>query len=209
MERLLLINFEKDSDNIYIGFEPQVFNDAINGIGHLIIGWRKDKKIDVCHQKSLHPDPSKYNIAGAGLNEMIMVEMDKAVFIVNDYGVQAHYQFHDILNRKVEIKINEKNSAKRKPFGLLAPMGDAATHPEALPLIFLQDFYFVRKDHTELKLSIDNRSHIPDLLPMRMDGEKMTFIRYSPKPLIITLNTAFNGNLKSFELIPGMKYFEK
>jgi hypothetical protein len=38
MERLLLVNFEKDPDTIYIGFEPQVFDDPINGRGHLVIG---------------------------------------------------------------------------------------------------------------------------------------------------------------------------
>lgn len=39
MSRLLLVNFEKDPDTVYVGFEPQVFDDADHGKGHLVIGW--------------------------------------------------------------------------------------------------------------------------------------------------------------------------
>ncbi len=209
MERLLLVNFEKDPDSVYVGFEPQVFNDEINGVGHLVIGWRTDEKIDVYHEKSLNPDPSKYDIAGAGLNKMIAVDMKQAFYQVNDFGVQAHYKFADISGREVEIVISEKNSRKRKPFGLLAPMGDAATNPSSLPLVMLQDFYFVRKNHTAIKVKINNKSHKPDELPIRMDREKMTFARYSPKPLIATINPAYDGELETLELETGQRTFEK
>jgi hypothetical protein len=208
MEKLLLVNFEKDPDSIYVGFEPQVFNDAINGAGHLVIGWRKDKKIDVYHQKSLNPDSSKYNIAGAGLNRMIAVDMEKAYLEVNDFGVQAHYKFKDKSGRTVEIAISENNPRERKPFGLLAPMGDAAANPSSLPLVILQDFYFVRKNHTDIKVEINHRSHTLEDLPIRMDRQKMTFVRYSPKPLIATMNPSHNGELESFELVPGQGTFE-
>jgi len=209
MERLLLVNFEKDPDSIYVGLEPQVFNDEINGVGHLVIGWRTDKKIDVYHEKSLNPDSSKYNIAGAGLNKMIAVDMEQAFYQVSDFGVQAHYKFADISGREVEIVISEKNSRKRKPFGLLAPMGDAATNPSSLPLVMLQDFYFVRKNHTDIKVKINNKSHKPDELPISMDREKMTFARYSPKPLIATINPAHNGELETFEVKTGQRSLEK
>ena len=53
MERLLLVNFEKDPDTFYVGFEPQVFDDNVNGRGHLIIGWRVDGKVDVYHEPGL------------------------------------------------------------------------------------------------------------------------------------------------------------
>lgn len=209
MEKLLLVNFEKDPDSIYIGFEPQVFNDDVNGVGHLIIGWRADKKVDVYHQKSLKLDPSKYSIAGSGLNEMIPIDMEKAFYEVRDFGVQAHYKFNDIFGRAVEIAITESNSKKRKPFGLLAPMGDAATNPTSLPLVLLHDFYFVRKKHTGITVSINNRSHKLDDLPMRMDWQKMTFARYSPKPLIATLNQEYSGVLEGFNVEIGQESLEK
>ena len=209
MEKLLLVNFEKDPDSIYVGFEPQLFNDEVNGVGHLIIGWRTDKKVDVYHQKSLNLDPSKYRIAGSGLNEMIPIDMDKAFYEVSDFGVQAHYKFKDIFGRSVEIAITESNSKKRKPFGLLAPMGDAATNPTSLPLVLLHDFYFVRKKHTEITVSINNRTHKLDDLPMRMDCQRMTFARYSPKPLIATLNPEYIGVLEGFNVEIGQESFEK
>lgn len=208
MEKLLLINFEKDPDSVYIGFEPQVFNDQKNGTGHLIIGWRKDLTIDVYHQKSLRPDPLKYSIAGAGLNRMIPVDTEIASFELNESGVQAHYQFDDYLGRKVEIVIMENHPKKRKPFGLLAPMGDAATHPSAMPLVLLHDFYFVRKSNSVIKVAIDNKTHRIDDLPMRMDGTKMTFARYSPSPLIATFNPAFDGKLESILLVHGQQILE-
>lgn len=208
MERLLLINFEKDPDSVYIGFEPQLFNDPFNGSGHLIIGWRRDRKIDVYHQKSLNPNPLKYSIAGAGLNEMIPTDMETAFFEVNDFGVQAYYRFNDLMGRAVEIAIQEKNPKTRKPFGLLAPMGDAAIHPTSLPLILLHDFYFVRKKHTTIRLTIAHRFHKVDQLPIRMDGTKMTFVRYSPQPLIATLNANYEGTLKGFEAEIGHQIVE-
>lgn len=208
MERLLLVNFEKDPDSVYVGFEPQVFDDNKNGSGHLVIGWRPDKKIDVYHQRSLHPDPSKYSIVGAGLNRMIALDMEKAFYEVSDFGVQAHYKFKDLMGRTVEIAINEKNPNKRKPFGLLAPMGDAATNPTSLPLVILHDFYFVRKRQTDIAVSIDHKNHKPDELPVPIDFQKMTFARYSPKPLIATLNPAHDGALETVDLELGQRTFE-
>jgi hypothetical protein len=109
----------------------------------------------------------------------------------------------------VEILISEKNQKKRKPFGLLAPMGDAATNPPSLPVIMLHDFYFVRKNETEFKVSINGKLHKLDNLPIRMDWQKMKFTRYSPKPLIATLNPEYNGVLESFDQVMGQKTFEK
>jgi hypothetical protein len=61
MERLLLINIEDDPDELYVGFEPQVFDDDAHGRGMLVIGWRVDGRVDVYHQPTLSLDP-----AGAG-----------------------------------------------------------------------------------------------------------------------------------------------
>jgi hypothetical protein len=207
MEKLLLVNFEKDPDSIYVGFEPQVFDDTINGTGHLIIGWRKDKKVDVYHQKSLKLDASKYSIAGDGLHKMIPADMEKFFFEVNDCGVQAHYKFKDIIGREVEIKISENNPRKRKPFGILAPMGDATTNPKSMPLVLLHDLYFVRKNHTKIRVLINNNSHNLDQLPVRIDWQKMTFVRYSPKPLIATLNPEYNGILKGLNIKNAQENF--
>lgn len=200
MERLLLLNFEKDPDSIYLGFEPQVFDDKVHGRGHLVIGWRQDGKVDVYHQPGLTLDPGRYDITGKGLASMVSREFEQASYEVDDFGVQAHYSFHDIQDRQVKIRINEKNPKNRKPFGLLAPMGDAAENPSAIPLVLLKDFYFVRKRYTDIEISIAGKLHKPDELPLPIDGTKMLFTRYSPEPVIATLNPDFHDELKPLEI---------
>jgi hypothetical protein len=129
MERLLLVNFERDPDTTYVGFEPQVFDDPVNGRGHLVIGWRRDGRVDVYHQTCLRLNAAKYDIAGKGLAHMVEREMAGATYEVDDFGVQAHYEFQDIHNRTVVLDIHEQNPRVRQPFGLLAPMGAARQKP--------------------------------------------------------------------------------
>lgn len=206
MDRLLLINFGKDPDSIYVGFEPQVIKNTPHGESHLIIGWRVDGKVDVYHEATLKLDPEKYNIAGKGLGNMVKTEMEKANFEVNEFGVQAHYQFNDLYNRRVLIEINEKSRSKTQPFALLAPMGQAAETPSSFPLILLHGFYFVRKKHADAKVFIAGRQHQLDMLPLPMDWTWMYFTRYSTKPLIARFNRAFEGQLPNLEASPGSSH---
>lgn len=205
MERLLLVNFEKDPDALYIGFEPQVFNDSLHGKGHLVIAWRQDGKVDIYHEPGLRLAKESYDIVGKGLENLMEREFVSALYEVEDSGVQANYQFEDISGRRICITISEKNQKKRKPFGLLAPMGDAAENPSALPLILLHDFYFVRKKDTDIRISIDGKIHQPDSLPMPMDGANMFFTRYSPRPLIATLNPAMDIEIPMLQVSTGQK----
>lgn len=195
MERLLLINFEKDPDTLYVGFEPQVFDDALNGSGHLVVGWRRDGKVDIYHEPTVTPQASKYDIAGKGLAEMRETHFEEARYTLTIYGVSARYVFTDISGRRVEIYIEESNPKKRKPFDLLAPMGAAAEKPSALPLIWLFDFYFVRQQNTDFRVVIDGKPHQPDRMPVWLDGARVLFTRYSPKPLITRFNPNYDGRL--------------
>lgn len=208
MESLLLVNFENDPDSIYLGFEPQIFNDDINGKGHLVIGWRKDGKVDVFHEKDLKMVAEKYAIAGKGLNKMTLTEMKYAICEFGQTGINCHYEFLDNNNRKITIIIREHSKKKTKPFGLLAPMGMAAENPSALPLVYVNDFYFVRKKHTEIKIQIDKRIHKPDVLPIPMNYQKMYFSRYSASPVIATLNTEQNGKLNSLKIDKAAETYE-
>jgi hypothetical protein len=198
MEGLLLVNIENHPDSVYVGFEPQIFNDNINGSGMLIIAWRTDGYVDVYHQPTLNLNPAKYDIAGKGLAHMIERPLDGAYFRVEEKGVQAWFEMQDLYGRTIEVRIAENHPSKRKPFGLLAPMGSAAENPSAMPLILLHDFYFVRKNHTEFLISIAGKLHTPDVLPIPMDRRRMTFARYCPDPLIATLNPAHNGILEPY-----------
>jgi|GEM_PF-243268 len=193
MERLLLINIEKDPDSLYVGFEPQAFDDDINGTGILVIGWRTDGRIDVYHQPGLHPDPEKFDIAGKGLANILEREMEGALFEITERGAQAQITFQDLDGRMIELHLEERSTRTRKPFGLLAPMGQAAENPSAMPLVLLHDFYFVLRSDTDLSVKIGDRYHKPDTFPLPLDFSRIQFARYSPDPLIAMLNPAFDG----------------
>jgi hypothetical protein len=199
MERLLLVNFENDPDTIYKGFEPQYFDDDIHGKGLLVIGWRNDMKVDVYHEKGLKLQEKTYDIAGKGLDQMVESNFESAVFEIMDAGVHADIVFKDKMGRKVEIRILEQHPEKREPFGLLAPMGDAAESPSAMPLVYVHDFYFVRRKHTEFSITIDGKHHKPDKFPIPLDGMWMFFTRYSGDPFIVTFNPAMIGKVDSEE----------
>jgi hypothetical protein len=201
MERLLLINFTEEPDEIYIGFEPQIFDDAVHGQGMLVIGWRVDGRVDVYHQPSLTLDPDTYDIAGAGLAEMAVRPLSDAYFNVTDAGVDAYFAFEDVLGRPIEVTIQENGQRPRQPFGLLAPMGGAATAPSVLPLVILHDFYFVRRADTTVSVKVNGQERRLDNLPMPIDGSRMYFTRYSPDVMIGGFNPAHNGPLTPLERI--------
>ncbi|RPA68001.1 hypothetical protein EF405_13740 [Cyclobacteriaceae bacterium YHN15] len=195
MERLLLVNIENDLDTTYKGFEPQYFNDEINGKGLLVIAWRLDMKVDLYYEKGLTLNPAKYDIAGNGLCTMKEVKFEKDKFQISEAGVQADIVFEDHQNRRIEIKVIENHHKPRKPFGLLVPMGDAASHPSAMPLVYLHDFYFVRRNKTDAYLKIDGKQHKIDKFPFPLDGTWMYFMRYSPDTFIVTFNPSKSGVL--------------
>lgn len=188
MAGLLLINFERDPDTIYVGFEPQAFDDAVHGQGLLVIGWRVDGRVDVFHDAGLRLDPETYRIAGGGLHAMEERSFADALFELGPGGVQADIAFQDLDGRSVHIVVRETDPRPRTPFGLLAPMGSAASDPPALPLVYVDGFYFVRRAGTELRIEIDGRSHRSDPIPLILDGARVHFLRYSADPFIVTWN---------------------
>ncbi|TVR04209.1 MAG: hypothetical protein EA403_05330, partial [Spirochaetaceae bacterium] len=188
MTGLLLINFEEDPDSIYHGLEPQSFDDAVHGRGILVIGWRIDGRVDVYHQTGLRLNPETYGIAGKGLHAMVERPFSGARFELGPAGAQADIAFDDLDGRPVRIGVRETDTRPRTAFGLLAPMGSAASDPPALPLVYVDRFYFVRRAGTELLIEIDGRSHQSDFLPFMLDGAPVHFLRYSAAPFIATWN---------------------
>lgn len=117
-------------------------------------------------------------------------------FDITASGAQAYYEFQDIHDRLIIIDLAENNPRKRKPFSLLAPMGDAVEKPVSMPLVYVHDFYFVRRKKTAIYIAVDGKEHQPDKLPIPIDFSRMFFTRYSADPLIATFNEAFSGVLE-------------
>jgi len=188
MEGLLLVNFEKDPDRVYVGLEPQYFDDEVHGRGLLVIGWRTDGQVDVFHEPGLRLDPQTYGIAGNGLHAMEERSFAAARFELGPGGAQVDIAFQDLVGRDIHIFIRETDTRPRRPFAFLAPMGGAASDPPALPLVFVHEFYFVRRAGTEVLIEIDGRSHRGDGIPLVLDGTRVHFLRYSADPFIVTWN---------------------
>lgn len=201
MEQLLLINFEEDPDRIYVGFEPQFFDDAVHRRGLLVIGWRVDGRVDIFHEASLRLDPRTYGITGGGLNTMVERSFSPALFELGPQGVQTDIAFQDLEGRDVQLVIRETDTRQRTPFGLLAPMGVAATEPPALPLVYVDGFYFVRRAGTEYHIEIDGRSHEPDFIPLILDGAAVLSFRYSSEPFITMWNPDADAMVRTLEPI--------
>lgn len=199
MARLLLVNLERDPDTVYAGFEPQAFDDEVHGRGLIVLAWRRDGRVDLYHQGGLRLDPSGYDIAGGGLHAMHERDFADAWFEVRDSGVDADVRFDDADGRRIEITVRELGSRPRPRIGLLAPMGQAATAPSALPLVLLRDFAFVRRANSDVRVAIDGREHAVDRLPVPIERQSVYFVRYAQSPLIARLNPATEGPVATLD----------
>ena len=149
MERLLLINITADPDEVYVGFEPQVFADPVTGSGLIVIAYLRDGRIDVYHAPTVNLNSRTYDIVGKGLRELVERPMTDALFNIGPTGINLDVTFDDLLGRPIVLRIHETGGVRTHPFGILAPMGNTVERPPALPLYFLHDFYFVRRARTK------------------------------------------------------------
>ncbi len=201
MARLMLINITADPDEVYIGFEPQVFDDPQHGRGLLVIAYLPDDRCDIYHQPGLRLDRAAYDIVGRGLRELVARPLTDARFDITPRGVDLDIAFDDRRGRPVHLRIVERGKPSR-PFAILAPMGNTAAKPPALPLFFLHGFYFVRRANTDLLISVDGRAHKPDSIPMLLDGARVHFLRYAAEPFLVNWNPAREGELPGRPLPP-------
>ncbi len=199
MEKLLLINIENDPDTVYIGFEPQTFADEKTGTGLLVIAYRADGYVDVYHDPPLRLNPEDYALLHKGLHEMVPTEFHSRHLEIGSTGLDLRIEFSDLQERAIRLRVSEQTDRATKPFSLLAPVGSSAVDPPSFPLVLLYDFYFVRRAHTEVEISIDGREHGPDKLPFPIDGRRVHFMRYSSDPFIAWWNPTFEGALEALE----------
>ena len=188
MRALALFNFERDPDTVYKGLEPQAFDDEEHGRGLLVIGWRVDGRVDVLHDPGLRLNAAGYSIAGGGLHRMEPRDLSGGRFEIGPAGLSVDLEFTDVEDRPIRLVVDETDTRPRRPFALLAPMGSVATDPPALPLVYVKDFYFVRRAGSEIRIEIDGRTHRSDTVPLLLDGTWMHFVRYSATPLIAQWN---------------------
>src|SRR5512139_3308725 len=105
MQRLLLINFQRDPDEVYLGFEPQVFDDPVNGHGMIVIAWRNDGRVDIYHQPTISQAHKNYDIIGKGLADLVERPFEGARYEVGSHGVDLQFAFEDKLGRPIAVCI--------------------------------------------------------------------------------------------------------
>ena len=197
MQKLFLINFEKDPDEIYQALEPQWFDDPVSGRGLRVIAWRRDGYVDVYQQPEV-PKNHDFSVTAKGLADLIIHPMPGAYFQVTEKGVDVSFAFTDKAGRDIDVKIVEKNPRPTRPFTLLAPVGSSSENPTVLPVYLMNSFAFVRRSMTEVKISINGRLHKPDTFPIPMNGSRIYFMRYSNDTFLVDWCYEYTGPLKSY-----------
>lgn len=187
MEKLALINFEKNPDKIYCGLELQYLNGGRYGAGYRVLAYRNDGYVDMYDDTALTFDPNeKCDVAGKGLRSHIQTNINDGRFEKIGYKVQIDFEFTDVEGRKICVHIHERTNRSSTPMNLLAPIGVGSEKPPYLPAFFLYDFDFVRKSRTRIDVTIgENKIKIDNFpYPAPMNGQFRYYTRYSMNSLI-------------------------
>lgn len=197
MKRLAVISFKGNEE--FDGFEPQLFDDPINGKGIRLLRYRRDRKIDVYYEEGIIPDQ---NLSiGAGINDMKMTRFEKNIFEVTEQGLQVQLVFTDAQGRKNELKIIEK-SIRKYPVPMLAPIGGDIEKPQELFFVYMKDIDFAYLKTTQIDCSLDGRALEPLALPIIIKGHRTYMVRYCSKLNIAALNSNDTDPL-CFDGVPG------
>lgn len=199
MEWLMPLTMENDPDEVYISFEPQVFDDDVSGKGIRILAARKDGYTDVYYQSGLICDKGGFSQVGKGLSELIERPMKDSKYAMTPQGLDFYCSFDDKNGREIIIKVKENKQKQSKPSSILAPLGSSADSPNALPVYMLHEFNFVTVNGTEVLVSIAGQEHQVDTVPILIDWKKIYLMRYSTDPFLVKWNAAAKEELKPLE----------
>ncbi len=199
MRRLAVISFKGNKE--FEGFEPQLFDDPINGKGIRLLRYRKDRKVDVYYEEGVIPDQ---NLSiGAGINEMKMTYFEQKAFEITEQGLQLHLSFTDSQGRKNELRVIEK-STEKYPVPFLAPIGSVIEKPKKLLFVYLTDADFVYFKNTQINCSLGGQVLEVLALPIIIKGHRTYMVRYCSEMSTVALNS--NGtNPLCFKGGPGKK----
>ncbi|WP_416150138.1 hypothetical protein ACM26V_03865 [Salipaludibacillus sp. HK11] len=201
LKKLALINFEKNPDSEYLALEPQYFEDKNFGKAFRVIAYRRDGYVDVYDDENLTDDKDDtFDVTGKGLCESKKVVMKNTRFEKVNGNVFISFQFIDKYGREIVATIKEQTSKKTNGLQLLAPVGSSTENPSYLPLFFLYDFDFVRKQHTKVDVTIDGKTVTPDNFPypLAKDFQVRYYTRYSDDCQIIEFANATSGILQEY-----------
>ncbi|VVB96506.1 Uncharacterised protein [uncultured archaeon] len=188
MERLLVASFKGDPE--FEGFEPQVFDDPVNGKGMRVLRYRKDGKVDVYWQSGVYVDRNTFAV-GKGIGDFAETIIEPARFEITQRSLDLHVAFTDVQGRMVELRVHEDIQDERG-FPMLAPVGADVEKPPRLMLVFMPSIDLVRRTGSVVEGHIGDRILHPASLPVLLNWQRVWFVRYVPMPVIGTLNPPMN-----------------
>lgn len=197
MVRLAVISFNGDEE--FEGYEPQYFDDPINGKGIRLLRYRTNGKVDVYYEAGIIHD-KRFSI-GTGTADLKMIHFDKKLFEVTEEGLQVHLIFTDAQGRKNKLTV-EENSSGKHPVPLLAPVGGGVEKPQKFFLVYMNDFDFAYHKTTQIHCSLGERILNPATLPFLICGHRPYLARYCSRLSIVALNPD-GSNPLWFDAVPG------
>lgn len=196
MEHLILVNFEKDPDELYNVFELQMARDADGKEKYLVIAYRNDGDADIYHQSG-YPFASQANILNG--TDFIESHLGDVKFEINDERLEVFFSLTDKTGRKIKVSVLEDRRRKNSPFFLLAPVGVRSVNPVSLPVYSLYNMSFAKQKHTTIEIEIGNRKHKPDTFPIPVDCSVNFLTRYSADTFNVDWNKNYKGPLFPLE----------
>lgn len=208
IKKLVLIPFEKKPDKTYRGFELQYLDDTQLGKGFRVIAYRNDNYVDVYDDTSLlFQKDEKFNVVENGLNKHIQTTFNNVCFEKQNNCEAISFSFRDLENRDVNFEIKEYSNKKTIPMNLLAPIGYGSKNPDFLPLFFMYDFDFIRRNNTRICCTIGNHQIQVDKFPMPMNMQFRYYARYSNQCELFEFVNTDSTNLLEVE-VNGNSYMD-
>lgn len=209
IKKLALIPFDKNPDSIYRGFELQFIDGSPNGVGYRIIAYRNDNYVDVYDDVALnYIEDEEFCVTENGLHKHVQTSIKNAQFSNVDHNQTICFEFVDILERKIQVKLIEKTKRKTKAMNLLAPIGLGSKKPNYLPVFFLYQFDFIRMRKSIVSCNIDGKEHKIDRFPMPMNGQKRLYARYSNECELFEFANTDASLLQEVELDKQQIYYK-
>lgn len=210
IQKLALIPFEKSRDRLYRGLELQYIDGIPYGSGYRVIAYRNDNYVDVYDDEALlFVKDETFQVAENGLHKHVQTKIEHVIFSKENNKQTISFCFTDMENRKIQIYIQEKSNKKTCPMNLLAPIGVGSKKPNYLPVFFMYDFDFVRRNKTEISCNIAGRKIAIDKFPFPMNGQLRWYARYSNECELFEFLNADSHKLKEISLTPENTYWDE
>lgn len=200
MSHLLLINFEKDPDELYNIFELQEAIDDNGRNAFLVMAYCIDGTIDIYHQPS-YPVCSEMTAESLECVTCFERPLADAKFAASTDYLVAGFSFEDKKGRKISVEVRESKRARKRPFFLMAPEGVVSRNPITSSIFTLYEMEFANRKHTEINILIDGVKRSPDKFPLPIKWTYNYYTRYSTNTFSVDWNNDVSGKMMS--LVPG------